>query len=78
VHVPLRVQQHVLGLEVAVHDVDGVQVPQRAHQLCRKEAHHGLGEDAEALEVKEELPAAAVEGEGEWVGEGWCGCARGE
>ena len=60
VHVALGVEQHVFGLEVAVHDVDRVQVRERAHELGGEEAHHGLGEDAEALEVEKELAAAAA------------------
>jgi hypothetical protein len=60
--VALRVQQHVLGLEVPVHNVDGVQVAQRGHQLRREKAHHGLGEGAEALQVEKQLPARAKVG----------------
>lgn len=51
----LRVQQDVLGLQVSVDDVEGVEVAQRAGDLCCVEPGSGLQEAALPLKVVEQL-----------------------
>mmetsp|Transcript_12468 Transcript_12468/g.39862 ORF Transcript_12468/g.39862 Transcript_12468/m.39862 type:complete len:321 (-) Transcript_12468:69-1031(-) len=58
--VSIGVQQDILRLEIAVHDVALVHVVQSKHQLCRVEAGAGLGEAALTAQVEEELPTCAI------------------
>lgn len=52
---PLGVQQDVLGLQVPVDDVEGVEVTQGAGDLCGVEPGSGLQEAALSLKVVEQL-----------------------
>lgn len=52
---PLGVQQDVLGLQVPVDDVEGVEVAQGAGDLCGVEPGSGLQEAALSLKVVEQL-----------------------
>ena len=54
-NVSLGVQQDVLGLQVAVHDVEGVEVAQRAGDLRSVEPGPGFQEAAFSLQVVEQL-----------------------
>mmetsp|Transcript_19673 Transcript_19673/g.46797 ORF Transcript_19673/g.46797 Transcript_19673/m.46797 type:complete len:388 (-) Transcript_19673:448-1611(-) len=55
--VPVRVEQHVFGLEVAVHDPSGVQPLDRKHQLGHVEPHFLLHEGSVFVEQLEQVPA---------------------
>jgi len=56
-HVPLGVQEHVLRLQVAVHDPPAVQVGKRADDLGAVAARDGLAEHALAVQVEEQVAA---------------------
>lgn len=56
----LRVDQHVLGLQVAVHDVLRVQVADGGRDLGRVEDRRLLGQPRGPRDPREELPAGHV------------------
>jgi len=58
--VPLGIQQHVLGLEVAVDHPFGVQVLESEYELRRVEPGHGFLEAAKPGQVEEKFPPGAV------------------
>lgn len=53
--VPLRIQQNVLGLQVSVHDVQRVQVPQSARDLRGVEPRARLQKTSLPLQVIKQL-----------------------
>lgn len=58
--VPSRVDEQVLGLEVAVDDVLRVQILERENEVRREEARNVGREPAAAPEVREQLAALDV------------------
>jgi hypothetical protein len=57
--VAVGAEEHVLGLEVAVHDAGGVDLGERGDGLCRVEARGGGAEDAVGERVAERVEVAA-------------------
>ena len=59
-HVPLRVEENILRLEVAIDDLEVMEVVEGRADLCRVQPRARLGEAPRRLEVEEELAAVAV------------------
>ena len=59
-HVPFRVEQHVLRLEVAVDDLVSMQVVERREDLCGIEERTRLLKTARRLQMVEELAAVTI------------------
>lgn len=57
-HVPIRVHEDVFWFEVAIHDVEGVEVLEGEEDLGGVEEGGVLGEELDLLEVGEEFSSA--------------------